>query len=48
MAYDLLIKNGTVVDGGGGPRYQADVAIAGGKVVEIGRVKEQARQRPNG
>jgi N-acyl-D-amino-acid deacylase len=45
MAYDLLIKNGTVVDGGGGPRYQADVAVAGGKVVEIGRVKEQARRQ---
>ena len=33
MSYDLLIRNGTVVDGTGAPRYQADVAIADGKVV---------------
>ena len=38
--YDLLIKNGTVVDGTGAPRCHADVAIAGGKIVEIGNVRE--------
>src|SRR5216684_1993625 len=32
MSYDLVIKNGTVVDGTGSARYQADVAIADGKV----------------
>ena len=31
MAYDLVIKNGTVVDGSGAPRHQTDIAIAGGK-----------------
>ena len=36
MSYDLVIKNGTVVDGTGAKRYQADVAIADGKVAEIG------------
>ena len=44
MAYDLLIKNGTVVDGTGARRYQADVAISDGKVAEIGKVTEGAKR----
>jgi N-acyl-D-aspartate/D-glutamate deacylase len=44
VAYDLLIKNGTVVDGTGAPGYQADVAIAGGRIVEIGRIKDSAAE----
>ena len=44
MGYDLVIKNGTVVDGTGAARYQADVAIAGGKVAEIGKVTEGAKR----
>jgi N-acyl-D-amino-acid deacylase len=42
MGFDLVIKNGTVIDGTGAARYRADVAIAGGKVAEIGKVKEGA------
>ena len=38
MPYDLVVKNGIVVDGSGFPRYRADVAVADGKIVEIGRV----------
>src|SRR5437667_4636219 len=44
MSYDLLIKNGTVVDGTGAKRYQADVAIANGKVAEIGQVSDSAKR----
>ena len=44
MQYDLLIKNGTVVDGSGLPRFQADVAIAGGKIAAIGKIRENARE----
>src|SRR5919204_4388046 len=44
MSYDLVIRNGTVVDGTGARRYRADVAIAGGKVAEIGKVSEGARR----
>ena len=44
MAYDLLIKNGLVIDGTGAPGRHADVAIAGGKIAEIGRVNGSAKQ----
>jgi len=33
--YKILIKNGFVVDGTGGPWYRADVAISDGKIVDI-------------
>src|SRR5437868_6692052 len=42
MAYDLLIKNGTVIDGSGAPRRQADVAVTDGRIAEIGKISEAA------
>lgn len=44
MTYDLLIKNGTVVDGSGNPGYRADVAVSGGKIAAIGRINERGKQ----
>src|SRR5215469_11266088 len=44
MGLDLLIKNGTVVDGSGMPRYLADVGISGGRIVEIGRIRAPAER----
>src|SRR6187455_3211679 len=38
MAFDLLVRNGMIVDGSGLPRYGADVAVKDGKIVEIGRL----------
>jgi N-acyl-D-amino-acid deacylase len=42
--YDLIIRNGTVIDGSGLPRFRADVGIAGGKIASIGRIHESAKQ----
>ncbi|WP_345248660.1 D-aminoacylase [Nibrella saemangeumensis] len=36
--YDVLIKNGRVIDGAGNPWYHADVAIKNGKVASIGTI----------
>ncbi len=44
MAYDLLLKNGTVVDGSGAPRFRADVAVAGDRIAEIGKISDGAKR----
>ncbi len=36
--HDLVIRGGTVADGTGGPLREADVAIDGGVIVDVGRV----------
>ena len=41
---DLVIRNGTIVDGSGMGRYRADVGIAGGRIVEIGRIRAAAQR----
>jgi N-acyl-D-amino-acid deacylase len=42
MPYDLIIKNGKVIDGSGIPGFYADVAVSGGQIVEIGQVTGHA------
>jgi N-acyl-D-aspartate/D-glutamate deacylase len=44
MAYDLLIRNGSVVDGSGLPRYRADIGVVDGRIAAIGRIREGARE----
>ena len=34
----VVVRNGTIIDGTGAAPYEADVAIAGGKIVEIGKI----------
>ncbi len=38
MAYDLLLKDGRIVDGSGMPSFRGDVAIKDGKIVELGKL----------
>ena len=45
--YELLLKGGRLYDGSGMPSYYGDVGISGGKIVEIGRLREQAKRTLN-
>jgi N-acyl-D-amino-acid deacylase len=44
MAYDLLIRNGRIVDGSGMPAFRGDVAVKEGKIVEIGKLSGPAER----
>jgi len=44
MTYDLLIKNGRVVDGSGAPAFHADVGIRNGKIVDMGKLRGTAKR----
>ena len=43
--YDLLIKNGRIVDGSGRPGYNADIAVKGDRVVRIGNLVQATAAR---
>ena len=38
LAYELVIRGGTVVDGTGLASYQADVAIEGDRIAKVGKI----------
>ena len=40
--YDLLIRNARIVDGTGNAWFRGDVGIAGGKIVAVGRLNQEA------
>jgi len=42
--YDLVIRNGTIVDGTGLPGYRADVAVSGDRIAAIGRIREKGKE----
>ena len=44
MAYDVLIKNGRIIDGSGMPSFHGDVAVKDGKIVEMGKLSGAAGQ----
>jgi N-acyl-D-amino-acid deacylase len=41
--FDLVVRNGIVVDGSGLPGLQADVGIVGDRIVHVGRIREKGR-----
>src|SRR5918993_1743030 len=43
MAFDLVIRNATVIDGTRAPRFKADIGVADGKVVELGSISGKAK-----
>src|SRR6266567_3135525 len=43
--YDLIIRNGRVVDGSGGPAFNADVAIKGDRIARIGNLGRAKAKR---
>ena len=42
---DWILRGGTVIDGTGGPRRRADVAIAGDRIATVGKVAKSAGAR---
>lgn len=41
---DIVIRGGTVADGRGGELYEADVAVSGGRIVEVGKVSARGAE----
>ncbi len=44
MEYDILIKNGTLIDGTGGPAVPGNLAISGGRIAGVGDVDGLAKR----
>ncbi|HZN24059.1 MAG TPA: D-aminoacylase, partial [Burkholderiales bacterium] len=42
--YDLVIRNGTIIDGTGLPCYRADVGVNGNRIAAIGRIREKGKE----
>ncbi len=47
MAYDLLIRDGLIVDGSGNPAFRGDIGVRDGKIAEIGKLSGPAGRTIN-
>ncbi len=43
-AFDLIIRNGTIVDGSGSARFMGDIAVKDGLIAQVGKVAGSADQ----
>src|ERR1700682_3521964 len=41
---DLVIRGGNIADGKGGDLYEADVAMSGGRITEVGKVTAKGKE----
>jgi N-acyl-D-amino-acid deacylase len=44
MSHDIVIRNGRIVDGSGGPSFIGDLAISNGRIADIGKISESGRR----
>ena len=42
--YDIVIRNGRVLDGAGNPWVRADIAISNGRIAKIGKVTAKGKR----
>jgi len=43
--YDLIIRNGTVIDGSGKPMFRADVAVQEEHIARVGDLRGETAER---
>jgi len=43
-AYELVIRNGLIVDGTGGVPFVGDVAVSNGQIAAVGTIRERGRE----
>ena len=42
---EIILRNGSVIDGTGAPRFRADVGIAGGRIAAVGQIHDASTAR---
>ena len=45
MEFDLVVRNGRIVDGSGAPAFVGDVAVQSGKIAALGKIEGLAGAR---